>query len=69
MVYGTLEEAVRDVSFPKDKDELIDQIGNREVALANGETVSMRELLNTCPHEHYHTSDDVIKCPEISGRL
>ena len=69
MAYSSISAAVGDVSFPIGKNDLIDQIGAREIELPAGQTVSMRELLNACSMDNYQTPEDVTSCPEIVSQL
>ncbi|MBE0446914.1 MAG: hypothetical protein IBX64_02215 [Actinobacteria bacterium] len=69
MAYPSLVSALQGVQFPIDKNSLINQIGDREVEVLEGQTVSMRELLNACPKNRYETLHDVIACPEIVSMI
>lgn len=69
MVYPSLISAVKDIDFPIDKKSLINQVGNREIEVLEGQSIAMKELLNACPHNRYDNPQDVVRCPEIVDKI
>jgi hypothetical protein len=69
MAYPSMVSALEGVQFPIDKNALIAQIGDREVEVLEGQTMSMQELLNACSHNRYENVHDVIACPEIVSKV
>ncbi|MDI6715416.1 MAG: hypothetical protein QME63_00505 [Actinomycetota bacterium] len=69
MVYRSINAALEGVQFPINKSSLIREVGDREVEVLEGKTMSMREILNACPHDMYESEADVIKCPEIVDKV
>ncbi|MCL6471918.1 MAG: hypothetical protein K6T91_03820 [Firmicutes bacterium] len=69
MAYPSIVSALEGVEFPINKKDLIEQIGDREVEIVTGQTLSMRELLNVCTKENYQNPHDVVGCPEIVQKI
>lgn len=71
MPYGmaSLSEALKGVSFPISKQDLINQVGDRDVQVEEGRTMKMREFLEACPHDWYNTVTDVTTCPQIEQKM
>lgn len=69
MAYPSIVSALEGIEFPKSKNELMNQVGDREIEVLEGQTISMNELLNACPQENYNNVHDVIACPEIVSKI
>ncbi|MHB0975740.1 MAG: DUF5789 family protein [Candidatus Aquicultorales bacterium] len=71
MAFGmaSLSEALRDVSFPISRNDLINQVGDRDVQVEQGKTMKMRDFLSACSHDMYNTVTDVTTCPEIESKM
>lgn len=71
MPYGmaSLSEALKGVDFPISKQDLIQQVGNRDVQVEQGKTLKMSDFLNACSHDTYNTVTDVTTCPEIESKM
>lgn len=69
MAYPSIVSALEGVDFPINKSELMSKVGDREVEVLEGQMMSMRELLDACPHDTYNGTQDVVKCPEIVGKI
>jgi hypothetical protein len=69
MSYPSIVSALTGVEFPIGKKSLINQVGDREVEVLEGKTMSMRELLNACSHDDYESEADVVQCPEIVSAM
>jgi hypothetical protein len=69
MAYPSLVSALQGVDFPISKRSLINQVGDREVEVLEGKTMTMKELLNACSHDNYDSEADVIQCPEIVSTM
>lgn len=69
MAYPSIVAALHDIQFPINKKSLINQVGEREIEVLEGKTMSMKELLNSCSHNNYESEADVIQCPEIVSMM
>ncbi|MCL6472763.1 MAG: hypothetical protein K6T91_08150 [Firmicutes bacterium] len=69
MVYKSIVAALKDVEFPTTKRSLIRRIGDREVELLAGKTMTMREILRACEHEDYESERDVFACPGVVSKV
>ncbi|MCL6472040.1 MAG: hypothetical protein K6T91_04435 [Firmicutes bacterium] len=69
--YGTasLTQALEGVNFPISRNDLIEQVGNRQVEVDKGKMMPMRDLLMACSHEMYNSPVDVVSCPEIEDKM
>ncbi|MCL4499863.1 MAG: hypothetical protein M1335_06455 [Chloroflexi bacterium] len=71
MPYGmaALGEALKGVDFPISRQDLINQVGDRQVEIEKGRSMMMREFLGACSHNIYNTVTDVTTCPEIEQKM
>ncbi len=69
--YGaaSLSEALKGVNFPISRQDLMNQVGNRQVEVEKGKMMPMNDLLNACPHDMYNSPVDVTTCPEIEQKM
>lgn len=69
--YGaaSLTQALSGVNFPISRQDLINQVGDRQVEVVKGKTMMMKDLLMACPHDMYNSPVDVTKCPEIEQKI
>ncbi|MCL5292664.1 MAG: hypothetical protein M1548_09130 [Actinobacteria bacterium] len=71
MPYGmaSLSEALSGVHFPISKQDLINQVGNRDVQVDERHTLKMSDFLQACVHETYNLVTDVTTCPQIEQKM
>ncbi len=69
MAFPSLVSALEGVQFPIDKKSLINQVGDREVEVLEGQNLSLEEILNACSQNRYENTRDVIACPEIVSKI
>jgi len=69
--YGaaSLTQALQGVNFPISRQELINQVGDRQVEVEKGKMMSMGDIVSACPHEMYNSPIDVTTCPEITQKM
>lgn len=67
MAHGmaSVSEALKGVKFPINKQELMQQVGNRSVQVTETHAMMMSELLQACTHETYSSITDITTCPDI----
>lgn len=69
MAYKSMVAALQGVEFPISKRSLVKQVGDREVEILEGKTITMREILRACDHDNYNSPKDVTACPGIVRKV
>jgi hypothetical protein len=64
-----LTQALQGVDFPKSKQELISEVGDKQIQVEQGQQMSVKEALQDCSHDTFNNMDDVISCPEIKQNI
>lgn len=66
---ASLSKALEGVNFPISRQDLINQVGDKQVEVEEGKTMSMSELISACEHETYNSPIDVTSCPDIRNKM
>lgn len=69
MAYKSIVSALQGVDFPVSKRSLVKQVGDREVEVVEGTTMSMRTILRACDHDNYESPRDVTACRGIANKV
>lgn len=69
--FGTaaLTQTLSDVDFPKSKDDLLKEFGDKTFQLEKGKEATVRDILQDCHHERFETMADVLSCEEIQQNI
>ncbi len=66
---SSLAEALRGIQFPISKRDVIECFGDNRFAVKEGVEMSVREVVEACPHESYSSMEDILTCPPIKKKL
>ena len=69
MAYNSVVAALDGVHFPISKRDLINQVGNRDVAVTMDKTLPMSELLNACDMNQFNSAGDVVRCQGLVHKI
>lgn len=69
--YGAaaLTQALSGVDFPKSRDELISENGDKTIEIEKGKEMTVREVLGTCDKPQFETMADVLDCEQVQDKL
>lgn len=69
MAYNSVVSALEGVNFPISKQDLKNQVGNRDVEVVINQTMSMNELLDACEMDNFNSAGDVVKCSGLVHKI